>query len=70
MRSDQELSLFNMGYDRPDLDVNILIRIVEQSMPIPDRQKAIAMVQAGHSYGRMELAAVNAGYQDRRPYRY
>lgn len=62
--------MFDYGYDKAGLDVDILIRTVQRSMPVPDREKAADMVRAGHNYGRMEMQAVNAGYQDRRPYRY
>ena len=69
MNANQELSLFDTGYDRSSVDVNVLVKAITSAMPRQSRQIAETMVRAGHGYRRFEEDALRSGLSERLPYR-
>ena len=69
MQANQELDLFNTGYDQRGSDSGLActIRRILTDMARPDRQKAIDLAKAGHNYYLLECDALDDG--SRLPYR-
>ena len=69
MNANQELSLFDAGYDRPGAEINTLVRAIVKTMPRQNKQLAETMIRAGHGYRRFEEDALRSGMSERLPYR-